>query len=58
MKKYSTNYPLIFGIIFLIVGIVAGQIPIIILFGIVPIAASVLMKWSDHKAKQQGKETT
>lgn len=58
MKKYSTNYPLIFGIIFLIVGIVAGQIPIILLFGVVPIVASVLMKWSDHKAKQQGKETS
>ena len=57
MKKYSTNYPLIFGIFFLIVGIDAGQIPIILLFGVVPIVASVLMKWSDHKAKKQGKET-
>ncbi len=26
MKKYSTKYPLIFGIIFLIVGIIAEQI--------------------------------
>lgn len=58
MKKYSTNYPLIFGIIFLIVGIAAGQIAIILLFGIVPIAASIFMKWSDHKAKKQGKETS
>ena len=57
MKKYSTNYPLIFGIFFLIVGIDEGQIPIILLFGVVPIVVSVLMKWSDHKAKKQGKET-
>lgn len=58
MKKYSTNAPLIFGIIFLIVGIVAGQIPIIFLFGVLPIVASIMMKCSDHKAKKQGKETS
>jgi len=58
MKKYSTNAPLIFGIIFLIVGIFAGQIPIVLLFGIVPIVISIIMKVADHKAKQQGKETS
>ena len=58
MKKYSTNAPLIFGIIFLVVGIAAGQIPIILPFGVLPIVASILSKWSDYKAKKQGKETS
>ena len=58
MKKYSTSYPLIFGIIFLIIGIFVGQIAIVLLFGVVPIGISILLKWDDHKAKKQGKETS
>lgn len=58
MKRYSTNYPLIFGIIFLVVGIVVEQILFILMLGVLPIVASIWMKWSDHKAKKQGKETS
>lgn len=58
MKKYSTSYPLIFGIIFLIVGIAAGQIAIAFFLGVVPIGISILLKWSDYKDKKQGKETS
>ena len=58
MNRYSTNYPLIFGIIFLVVGIVVEQILFILMLGVLPIVASIWLKWSDHKAKKQGKETS
>ena len=57
MKRYSTNYPLIFGIIFLVVGIIVEQIPFVLLFGVLPIVVSIVLKCNEHRAKKHKEET-
>lgn len=49
MKKYSNLYPLIFGVIFFIVGIFSGQIFISVFFGVVPSVIAILLMIGDCK---------
>lgn len=57
MKKYSSIYPMIFGIICLIAGLIVQQPGIVIVFGIIPILLSILFIHSDRKAKKKGLES-
>ena len=56
MKKYSNLFALLFGIVFLALGIVAEQLVLFWAFGVVPVLLSVLGYWFDCRAKKSGRK--
>ena len=57
MKRYSTNYPLIFGILMLVGGIVIGQIALGLVFGGLFIGIAVWLKQDEKKEKEAPQDT-
>lgn len=53
MKRYSWIYSLIFGIIWFIVGYIVEKIEISVLFGVIPINLSFILKGIEHKNKHK-----
>lgn len=58
MKKHSPYYPLIFGIVFLLIGFFVEQPFLIIFLGFLPIAAGIWLIVSERKEKLRLREKT
>lgn len=56
MEKHSPYYPLIFGVIFLLLGIYVEQPFLIIFLGFLPVAAGIWLIVSERKEKRKQRE--